>query len=66
MGRYPQSHQLGSNSVKRQKATDAILYLLGLNTIDYWIYKWEEDKVDIAHDNVNYMWNIFSKSVNEG
>lgn len=45
---------------------DTILYLLCLNTIDYWLHKWREEEVDIAHDNKNYMWRIFPKLMNEG
>lgn len=52
--------------MEREKAIDTILDLLGLNTIDYWIHKWGEEKVDIAHDDMNYMWHIFPKSMNEG
>lgn len=51
--------------MEREKTIDTILYLLGLNTIDYWIRKWREEEVDIAHDNMNYMWHIFTKSMYE-
>lgn len=52
--------------MQREKAIDAIPYLLGLNTIDDWIHKWGEEEVNIAHDNMNYMWHIFPKSMNKG
>lgn len=51
--------------MKREKTIDTILYLLGLNTIDYWIHKWGEEEVNIAHDNINYTWHILPKSMNE-
>lgn len=52
--------------MEREKTIDTILDLLGLNTIDYWIHKRGEEKVDITHDDMNYMWHIFPKSMNEG
>lgn len=44
--------------MEREKVIDTILYLLCLNIIDYWLHKWREEEVYIAHDNKNYMWHI--------
>ena len=55
-----------SKSLEREKASETILYLLGLNTVDYWIHKWGEEEIDIAHDNMNCLWHVFPKSMNEG
>ena len=52
--------------MEREKVIDTILYLLCLNIIDYWLHKWREEEVDIAHDNKSYMWRIFPKLMNEG
>lgn len=42
------------------------LYLTGLDAIDNWVEHRRHQQVDTAHDDMNQMWGLLPKAVNDG
>ena len=49
----------------RKQTNNASLNLLGLDAVYKGIHEWRKEKLDIAHGNVDHMWYMHPKPVDE-